>query len=171
MLSLWIFYCILTLPDLSGLGNKTRTPSISVLDNNNKIMGSLGDVYAGTVVIKDISSHLTNTVIIIEDRRFFDHKGVDIKGLVRAVLFNIKQRRYAQGASTLTQQLSKLIFLNSNKNLSRKMRELLIAFYLEYNFTKTEILTMYLNRVYFGSGLYGADNINERYKQLMIDGR
>tara|TARA_E500000178_G_C17033947_1_gene762193 strand:- start:2843 stop:4537 length:1695 start_codon:yes stop_codon:yes gene_type:complete len=162
-LALWIVYCIITLPDLTGLGNKTRKPSISVLNNKNEIMGSLGDVYAGSVSLQDISSHLTKTVIIIEDRRFFSHKGIDIKGLVRAVLFNIKEGRYAQGASTITQQLSKLIFLNSNKNLSRKMRELLISFYLEYNFTKSDILTMYLNRVYFGSGLYGVKSASRRY--------
>ena len=90
-LALWIVYCIITLPDLTGLGNKTRKPSISVLDNKNEIMGSLGDVYAGSVSLQDISSHLTKTVVIIEDRRFFSHKGIDIKGLVRAVLFNIKE--------------------------------------------------------------------------------
>ena len=70
LVSLWIFYCIITLPNLSGLGNKTRTPSISVLDDQNKIIGSLGDVYAGSVEIEDISPNLIKTLIFTEDRGF-----------------------------------------------------------------------------------------------------
>ena len=160
---LWVSYCIITLPDLSGLGNKTRTPSISVLDDNGKIMGSSGDVYAGSINYKDISDNLIKTVVFIEDKRFYDHFGLDLKGIIRAIFYNIKEARYAQGASTITQQLSKLIFLDSKKTLSRKMRELIIAFYLEYKFTKEDILTMYLNRAYFGSGLYGVKAASRRY--------
>ena len=160
---LWVSYCIFTLPDLSGLGNKTRSPSISVLDDNRKIMGSSGDVYAGSINYKGISDNLIKTVVFIEDKRFYDHFGLDLKGIFRAIFYNIKEARYAQGASTITQQLSKLIFLDSKKTLSRKMRELMIAFYLEYKFTKEDILSMYLNRAYFGSGLYGVKAASRRY--------
>ena len=160
---LWIFYCIITLPDLSGLGNKTRNPSISVLDDKRKIIGSSGDVYAGITSYKDISDNLIKAVVFIEDKRFYEHFGLDFKGIVRAIFYNIQEARYAQGASTITQQLSKLIFLDSKKTLSRKMRELIIAFYLEYKFTKEDILTMYLNRAYFGSGLYGVKAASRRY--------
>ena len=159
----WIIFCLFTLPDLSGLGNKTRKPSISVLDNNNKIIGSLGDVYAGSINQGDIPKYLTDAVVVIEDKRFYLHSGLDFRGLARAILFNIKERRYAQGASTITQQLSKLIFLNKNKNLSRKLRELIISFYIEYKYSKKEILVMYLNRVYLGSGLYGVKAASRRY--------
>ena len=76
---LWVFYCIITLPDLSGLGNKTRAPSISVLDDNRKIMGSSGDVYAGSINYKDISDNLIKAVVLIEDKRFYDHFGLDLK--------------------------------------------------------------------------------------------
>ena len=120
IIGLWVSYCFLTLPNLSGLGNKTRSPSISVLDDNDKMTGSLGDVYAESVSLNDIAPNLINTVIFTEDRSFFNHYGVDFKGLARAIFFNIKQARFAQGASTITQQLSKLIFLDSKKNLSRK---------------------------------------------------
>ncbi len=160
---LWVVYCFLTLPDLSGLGNKTRSPSISVLDDDRKIMGSSGDVYAGSTNYIDISENLIKAVVLIEDKRFYDHFGLDIRGIIRAIFYNIKEARYAQGASTITQQLSKLIFLDSKKTLSRKMRELIIAFYLEYKFTKEDILTMYLNRAYFGSGLYGVKAASRRY--------
>ena len=159
----WIIFCFSTLPDLSGLGNKTRKPSISVLGNNNIIIGSLGDVYAGSINQGDIPKHLADAVVVIEDKRFYSHSGLDFRGLARAILFNIKERRYAQGASTITQQLSKLIFLNKNKNLSRKLRELIISFYLEYKYSKQEILVMYLNRVYLGSGLYGVKAASRRY--------
>ena len=159
----WISYCFLTLPNLSGLGNKTRKPSISVLGNNNKIIGSLGDVYAGSINAANIPIHLTNAVVVIEDKRFYSHLGLDFRGLARAILFNIKERRYAQGASTITQQLSKLIFLNKDKNLSRKLRELVISFYIEYKYSKEEILVMYLNRVYLGSGLFGVKAAARRY--------
>ena len=160
---LWVLYCIITLPDLSGLGNKTRAPSISVLDDDRKLIGSSGDVYAGSANYKDISDNLIKAVVFIEDKRFYDHFGLDLKGILRAIFYNIKKARYAQGASTITQQLSKLIFLDSKKTLSRKMRELIIAFYLEYKFSKEDILTMYLNRAYFGSGLYGVKAASRRY--------
>ena len=159
----WLIYCMITLPNLEGLGNKTRKPSISIYDKNNNYVGSLGDVYAGIIEYEDISKHLVDAVIVLEDRRFFEHYGVDLRGLVRAMLQNLKELRYSQGASTITQQLSKLIFLNSDKTLSRKIRELMIAFYLEYKFTKKEILTMYLNRAYFGSGQYGIKAASKRF--------
>ena len=159
----WLIYCMITLPNLEGLGNKTRKPSISIFDKNNNYVGSLGDVYAGIIEYEDISKYLVDAVIVLEDRRFFEHYGVDLRGLGRAMLQNFKELRYSQGASTITQQLSKLIFLNSDKTLSRKIRELMIAFYLEYKFTKNEILTMYLNRAYFGSGQYGIKAASKRF--------
>ena len=159
----WIAYCVITLPELDGLGNKTRKPSISVMDSENTLVGSLGDVYGGLIQSENIPQNLINAVVVLEDKRFFQHFGVDIKGLSRAVFENIKEMRYSQGASTITQQLSKLIFLNADKTLSRKLRELIISFYLEYRFTKIEILSMYLNRAYFGSGQYGIKAASKRY--------
>ena len=159
----WLLYCFITLPDIEGLGNKTRKPSISLLDENENIAGSLGDVYAGSINISEVSDSLINAVLVTEDKKFYSHYGIDFKGLIRAIIFNLKERRYAQGASTITQQLSKLIFLDANKNLSRKARELMISFYLEYKYTKKEILSLYLNRAYFGSGLYGVKAGARRY--------
>ena len=159
----WFVYCIITLPQLDGLGNKTRKPSISVIDKNNNLVGSLGDVYGGIILPETIPKNLINALIVLEDKRFFDHFGLDFKGLSRAIIQNIKEMRYSQGASTITQQLSKLIFLNAEKTLSRKLRELIISFYLEYKFTKVEILSMYLNRAYFGSGQYGIKAAAKRY--------
>ncbi|MBF95921.1 MAG: Penicillin-binding protein 2D [Alphaproteobacteria bacterium MarineAlpha9_Bin4] len=159
----WITYCIITLPDLGGLGNKTRKPSISVMDNSKNLVGSLGDVYGGVINAKNIPENLIKSVVVLEDKRFFEHHGIDYIGLSRALVQNFKDMRYSQGASTITQQLSKLIFLNTEKTLSRKVRELIISFYLEYKFTKIEILSMYLNRAYYGSGQYGIKAAAKRY--------
>ncbi len=159
----WIVYCVITLPNLDGLGNKTRKASISVTDKENVLVGSLGDVYGGLIYSENIPKNLINAVVVLEDRKFFEHHGIDFKGLIRAILHNIKEMRYSQGASTITQQLAKLIFLNTEKTITRKFKELIISFYLEYKFTKIEILSMYLNRAYFGSGQYGVKAAAKRY--------
>ena len=107
----WIFYCLITLPSLTGLGNKTRAPSIIVFDKNNEIVGSIGDVYGGEILkIKEVPQHLIDSILILEDRRFYTHHGIDFKGLLRAISANLREMKYVQGASTITQQLSKLIF-------------------------------------------------------------
>ena len=160
---LWIAYCFLTLPNLNGLGNKTREPSISVTDKKNNFIGSIGDVYGGLLDANKIPENLIKAVVVLEDKRFFEHPGVDLTGLLRAIFHNFKEMKYSQGGSTITQQLSKLIFLNTEKTISRKLRELIIAFYLEYKFTKKEILSMYLNRAYFGSGQYGIKAASKRF--------
>ena len=91
---LWISYCIITLPDLDGLGNKTRKPSISVIDKDNILVGSLGDVYGGLINSENISKNLINAVVVLEDKRFFNHFGVDMKGLSRALIQNLKEMDY-----------------------------------------------------------------------------
>ncbi len=162
-LFLWIAYCFITLPDINGLGNKTRDPSISVIDKENNFIGSIGDVYGGLLDANKIPENLLQALVATEDKRFFEHPGVDFTGLFRAIIQNLKEMKYIQGGSTITQQLSKLIFLNTEKTLSRKVRELIIAFYLEYKFTKKEILSMYLNRAYYGSGQYGIKAASKRF--------
>ncbi|MCL4163547.1 UNVERIFIED_CONTAM: hypothetical protein GTU68_057160, partial [Idotea baltica] len=96
-------------------------------------------------------------VIATEDRRFFDHKGVDFRGLGRAVLNNLVAGRMVEGGSTISQQLAKNLYLTSNRTFKRKVQELLISFLLEMKLDKQEILTIYLNRAYFGAGAYGID--------------
>ena len=159
----WFVYCLVTLPNLEGLGNKKRKPSISIVDNEKNYVGSIGDVYAGIILPEKIPDNLIKALVVLEDKKFFTHHGIDYRGLFRATLKNLKEMRYSQGGSTITQQLSKLIFLNKEKTLSRKLRELMIAFYLEYKFTKIEILSMYLNRAYFGSGQYGIKAASKRF--------
>ena len=92
-IAFWIFYCVLTLPSLNGIGNKTRVPSISVLDNKEFIIGSLGDVYGGFVDMEEVPKHLIDAIIVLEDKRFYSHFGLDFRGLLRAAVKNLKEMR------------------------------------------------------------------------------
>jgi penicillin-binding protein 1A len=108
-------------------------------------------------------AHLPNAFIAIEDRRFRFHRGIDPVGLFRAVVANLLHRGVSQGGSTITQQLAKNLFLTQDRNLMRKLQEVMLAMWLEHKFSKNEILELYLNRVYFGSGAYGVEAAAQRY--------
>ena len=113
--------------------------------------------------IKELPAYLPKAFVAIEDRRFYSHFGVDPIGLARAVVANVLRRGVSQGGSTLTQQLAKNLFLTQQRTLWRKMQELVLALWLERKFSKNEILELYLNRVYFGSGAYGVEAAAQRY--------
>src|SRR5207247_1162683 len=102
-------------------------------------------------------------VIAIEDRRFYSHYGIDPVGIARAVVANILHRGVSQGGSTLTQQLAKNLFLTQERTMARKLQEVELALWLERKHSKNEILELYLNRVYFGSGAYGVEAASQRY--------
>ena len=104
-----------------------------------------------------------DAVVATEDRRFYDHNGLDPYGLLRAMFANVRAGRYAQGGSTITQQLAKNLFLNSERTLSRKVEELALALWLEMRLSKADIMELYLNRVYFGAGAYGIEAAAQRY--------
>lgn len=110
-----------------------------------------------------IPSHLVNAVLAIEDQKFFNHYGFDIKGIKRAFEVNRKSGKIIQGGSTITQQLAKMLFLSPEKSMKRKIKELILAFKLEHSLTKEQILTLYLNNAYFGSGKYGVADAAQHY--------
>jgi penicillin-binding protein 1A len=107
--------------------------------------------------------NLQNAFIATEDNDFFDHWGISTKGILRAAVTNFLKRKVAQGGSTITQQLSKTIFLTSEKTILRKFKELLLTVQLERNYTKEEILQLYINQIYFGAGGYGAESASKIY--------
>src|SRR5262249_51411103 len=113
--------------------------------------------------LKDLPPYLPKAFVAIEDRRFYRHFGLDPIGLARAAVANLLRRGVAQGGSTITQQLAKNLFLTQERTLLRKLQEVVLALWLERKFSKTEILELYLNRVYFGSGAYGVDAAAQRY--------
>ena len=115
------------------------------------------------VPFKELPPYLPKAFIAIEDRRFYSHYGVDPIGLVRAVVANVLHRGVSQGGSTITQQLAKNLFLTQERTIWRKLQEAVLAVWLERKFSKNEILELYLNRVYFGSGAYGVEAAAQRY--------
>ena len=137
--------------------SRTRQPSTVIMAENGSDIAKFGNVYASVIAPDRLPKNLTDAIISTEDRRFYKHNGFDAWGFSRAIVMNVFKKRYAQGASTITQQVAKNIFLTPNKTIKRKVQELLLAFWLEKKLTKKQILALYLNRVYFGSGLYGAE--------------
>ncbi|WP_274423779.1 transglycosylase domain-containing protein [Chelativorans sp. YIM 93263] len=140
-----------------------RPPNVKILSADGRLLANRGMTGGEAVGLHEVSSYVPQAVIAIEDRRFYDHWGMDPLGLARAVVENAMQGRLAQGGSTITQQLAKNLFLSSERTIERKVQELLLAFWLEQKYTKDQILEMYLNRVYFGSGAYGVEAAARRY--------
>jgi penicillin-binding protein 1A len=160
---LFLGWCAYDLPDVSTLNDIKRRPSITLLAADGSLITSYGDLYGEFVHLDQMSPYLPEAVIATEDRRFYHHFGVDPIGLLRALYVNVTSGDLVQGGSTITQQLAKNVFLTPERSLHRKGQELLLSFWLEHHFTKNQILELYLNRVYFGSGTYGVDAAARRY--------
>tara|TARA_R110002020_G_scaffold255539_4_gene469303 strand:- start:250 stop:2430 length:2181 start_codon:yes stop_codon:yes gene_type:complete len=140
-----------------------RPPNVKIVSVNRETMANRGATGGEALLLGDMSPYIPEAVIAIEDRRFYSHFGVDPFGLARAMLANLTAGGMVQGGSTLTQQLAKNLFLSPERTVERKVQEVLLAFWLEHRFTKDQILEMYLNRVYFGSGAYGVEAASRRY--------
>ena len=122
-----------------------------------------GDAGGAVLSLKELPSYLPKAFVAIEDRRFYEHYGVDPFGIGRALARQHPASRHSQGASTITQQLAKNLFLTQERTITRKLQEMLLALWLERKFSKTQILELYLNRVYFGAGAYGIEQAAQRY--------
>jgi penicillin-binding protein 1A len=151
------------LPNVSHLGERQRAPSIRLIAADGSMIARFGDLYGPPASIEELPSHLIHAVLATEDRRFMRHFGLDPLALARAGIANLRAGRIVQGGSTITQQLAKNVFLTPARTLKRKVQELLLALWLERKFTKDEILTIYLNRVYLGAGAYGVEAAAQRY--------
>jgi penicillin-binding protein 1A len=162
VLSLALIYYTIRFPDPISLRQRDSAPIIRVLAADGAVLAERGEAY-DFIPFDLMPRHILDAVLAIEDRRFFDHYGLDPMGLLRAMLANLRAGRYAQGGSTLTQQLAKNLFLTSERSLRRKIEELMLALWLEARLSKQDILELYLNRVYFGSGAYGVEAAAQRY--------
>lgn len=151
------------LPPMQTLMVPKRPPTIMIQAADGKPLATRGDMGGAAVPLKQLPAYLPNAFIAIEDRRFYEHWGLDPVGLGRAVATNLVSRRVRQGGSTLTQQLAKNLFLTQERTFSRKVQEVILALWLEQKFSKAEILDLYMNRVYFGSGAYGVEAAAQRY--------
>lgn len=140
-----------------------RKPSIRVISIDGMTLASYGNRYGNPVEVRDLPEHVAQAFVSIEDRRFYDHFGIDVVGILRAAWANFTAGRIAEGGSTITQQLAKNLFLSPERSFGRKIEEVLLAIWLEFKFDKQQILSLYLNRIYFGSGLYGIDAASQHY--------
>lgn len=159
-----IAFLSLDLPDLDnppqpGAGET----AIIVKAANGATLVRQGPTYGDWISYTETPKTLINAFLAVEDRHFFDHAGIDVRGLARAVFTNVLAGGVRSGGSTITQQLAKNLFLTNQRTMKRKAQELLLAFWLEQKFTKKQILTLYLNRVYFGGGAYGVDAASRKY--------
>jgi penicillin-binding protein 1A len=151
------------LPSIAALEDYTPSLVTKIYDCKGALITELFTERRTLTPLKDIPVDLQNAVISIEDNDFFKHWGVSPKGIARAAFNNVIKHRVAQGGSTITQQLAKTIFLSPERNLSRKMKELLLTVELERNYSKEEIFQLYLNQIYFGSGAYGVESAAKIY--------
>jgi penicillin-binding protein 1A len=138
-------------------GVSTMAQATTLLDVHNKPAFTIYREQRIEVPLDRMSPHLVRAVLAVEDQRFYDHAGVDFVRVLGAALTNLREGRAAQGGSTITQQLARQSFLSTEKTITRKLREVVVAARLEGEFSKDEILEMYLNKVYFGNGLYGVE--------------
>ena len=151
------------LPDVDSAVAATRRPSVSVLAADGSAIAQYGDLYGAPVRLAELPAALPQAVLATEDRRFHSHFGLDVIGLARATLANLRAGRIVEGGSTITQQVAKNLFLTPERTIKRKAQELMLALWLERKFTKEQILTLYLNRVYLGAGTYGVEAAARRY--------
>jgi len=151
------------LPDTNQLWHYNAAPKITLLAVDGSPMRIQGESAGAPVRLAELPSFVPEAILAVEDRNFYHHFGMNPVSVVRALIVNVKNGGVVQGGSTITQQLAKNVFLNSDRTLKRKAQELLLALWLEQKFTKEEILTLYLNRVYFGAGAYGIDAASYRY--------
>ncbi len=160
---LLLVYCVYDLPDIDQVRPLDIQPSITILANDGSLVARYGGLAGNVVEVADLPAYLPQALMAIEDRRFQSHFGIDLFGLARAMLVNIRAGQVVQGGSTLTQQLAKNLFLTPERTIRRKVQEAIMALWIEQRFTKDEIMTAYLNRVYFGSGAYGVDAAARAY--------
>lgn len=137
--------------------------SVKFIDVNGKEIGQRGILHNDAVPLSEIPDYLVKATLATEDRRFFEHFGVDVLGTARALATNLNAGETVQGGSTLTQQLAKNLFLTSERSLTRKIKELFLSFWLEARFTKQQILKLYFDRAYMGGGAFGVEAAAQFY--------
>ncbi len=161
LFGLFIYYTV-AFPDPAMLRKKERAPVIRILARDGSVLAERGAAH-DFMPLDFLPDQVVSAVVATEDRRFFQHWGLDFNGLARAAFANLRAGRFSQGGSTITQQLAKNLFLSPERTLARKIEEMVFALWLEVRLSKHDILELYLNRVYFGGGAYGIEAAAQRY--------
>ena len=151
------------LPRPEAALDATRRPSLTLTDRSGHVFATFGDVVGEPLRLTDLPRYLPAAAVAVEDRRFWQHHGIDPVGLARAAWTNLTAGHVVQGGSTITQQVAKNLFLTNARTFRRKVQELLLTLWLEHTFSKREILEIWLNRVYLGSGAWGVDAAARMY--------
>jgi penicillin-binding protein 1A len=165
VLTLWGTFMILgsDLPDHEALG-QYEPPTVTVIyDSKGRVLGEIYEKRRYVVPLSEIPKHLQDAFIAGEDANFWKHEGVDLMGILRAVVRNLAKRKKAQGASTITQQVARNFLLTREKTFTRKIKEMILARRVEKVFDKSHILYLYLNQIYLGSGAYGVEAASRTY--------
>lgn len=162
-LGLAFIYLAPRVPEDADLWNVNRQAAIIVLDRNGEEIAARGARYGEHVEPGELPDHLIKSILATEDRRFYDHGGVDLRGTLRAAVANTKAGTVVEGGSTITQQLAKNLFLSPRQTYERKAREALLALWIEGHYSKDEILSLYMNRIYLGAGAYGVESAAQTY--------
>lgn len=162
----FVLLLALALPSFETINGNWREQddfSVTFLDRYGSEIGHRGNIREQSLPVDELPEHLIQTVLATEDRRFYQHFGIDFIGLARAMVENARANQVVQGGSTITQQLAKLLFLTNERTLTRKIREAFLATWLEANLTKNEILQLYLDRAYMGGGTFGISAAAQFY--------
>jgi penicillin-binding protein 1A len=159
----YLVWCAYGLPDPDAAAREPRRPAVVVESADGRLIASYGDLHGGSVRLTEMSPHLIHALLATEDRSFYSHFGVAPLSVARAMWVNLRAGGVRQGASTITQQLAKNLFLSRDRTINRKVQELMLAFWLEAKFSKDQILALYLNRVYFGGGTHGVEAAARRF--------
>ena len=158
-----LFGAVSFAPELPKLPEIKREPQVTYVDRSGAVLGVRGGRFAAPVNLASLPAYVPAAFVSIEDRRFYEHGGVDPMGIARAIVADVTKGRAAQGASTITQQLARNLFLTNDQNLQRKATEAVYALELERTYSKQQILGLYLSRAYFGQGAYGVEAASARY--------
>ena len=156
-----VYYTVI-FPNPLAIRKTESAPVIRILARDGSVLAYRGAAHE-YMPLDLLPKVIPAALVATEDRRFFDHYGIDPVGVIRAMFANLRAGRFAQGGSTLTQQLAKNLFLTPDRTLTRKIAELGLALWLEIRLSKPEILELYLNQVYFGGGAYGIEAASQRY--------
>lgn len=160
---IWIYWGLPRVPDANALWALNRQPSVMFLDREGDIIGVRGPYYGKRVHLPELPDHVWQAFLAIEDRRFYEHEGVDRMAVLRAAFANLRAGETVQGGSTISQQLARNLFLSRTQTINRKLREMVLASRIERRLSKDEILELYLNRVYLGDQAYGVDAAARRF--------
>ena len=163
VVTLALVFAAPTFPMNADLYSLNRPAAYNFLDEKGQTVGQRGATVGEKLTLSDMPAYLPAAFLVVEDRRFYQHNGIDFRGLARAALADIKAGRVEQGGSTITQQLVKILFLSPDRTLARKVVEMAGATELERLITKDQILELYLNRIYLGAGAYGVDGAAQVY--------